>query len=245
MNGIRYVLPLRYDVPVIYAKADALEAAGLADDVLQADILTIMKAVLATGDPDLASGILFDSFSAFSGFLDYSSGNAELDAETLQPYVQTYGELKAKVGETYLDGTRLSREEIEAMATEDSSLLQKLDLKEYIYGEYGEPEPVPGIPDNVYIVGGMPIEEEKLDVYTEYYPLFVGSMADSFSYAAVAGYENAELSMTPLRSVGGDVVATVTYYAAVGSGCRNPELAYDFLRQFLLEESQREENRQR
>lgn len=243
VNGIRYVLPLRYDVPIIYAKSDALEAAGLPGDILQTDILTIMKAVLATDDPILASGLLFDSFSAFSGFLDYSSGNAELDAETLQPYVQTYGELRAKVGETYLDGTRLSQEEIEAIATEESILLQKLDLKDYIYGEYGEPEPVPGIPDNVYIVGGMPIEEEKLDIYTEYYPLFIGSMADSFSYAAVAGYENAEFSMTPLRSVGGDVVATVTYYAAVGSGCRNPELAYDFLRQFLLEESQKEENR--
>ena len=243
VNGTRYVLPLRYDVPIIYAKAEALEAAGLTEDVLQTDILTIMKAVLATGDPVLASGILFDGFSAFSAFLDYSSGNAELDAETLRPYVQTYGQLKAKAGKTYLDGTRLSREEIEAIATEDSVLLQKLDLKDYIYGEYGEPEPVPGIPDNVYIAGGMPIEEEKPDIYTEYYPLFIGSMADSFSCAAVAGYENAEFLMTPLHSVGGDVVATVTYYAAVGSGCGNPELAYDFLRQFLLEESQKEMNR--
>lgn len=243
VDGARYVLPLRYDVPILYARADALEAAGLTGDILQADILTIMKAVLATGDSVLASGILYDSFSAFSGFLDYSSGNAELDAETLRPYVQTYGELKAKVGETYLDGTRLNQEAIEAIATEESILLQKLDLKDYIYGEYGEPEPVPGIPDNVYIVGGTAIEEDKLDIYTEYYPLCVGSMADSFSYAAVAEYENTELIMTPLRSVGGDVVATVTYYAAVGSGCGNPELAYDFLRQFLLEESQKEQNR--
>lgn len=243
VNGTRYVLPLRYDVPIIYAKADALEAAGLTGDVLQANILTIMEAVLATGDSVLSSGILFDSFSAFSDFLDYSSGNAELNAETLLPYVQTYGQLIAQVDETYLDGTRLSEEEIEAIATEDSVLLQKLDLKDYIYGEYGEPEPVPGLPDNVYIVGGMPIEEEKLDIYTEYYPLHIGSMADCFSYAAVANYEDMEFIMEPLRSVGGDVVATVTYYAAVGSGCKNPELAYDFLRQFLLEESQREVNR--
>lgn len=243
VNETRYVLPLRYDVPVIYAKADALEAVGLTGDILQADILTIMEAVLATGDPVLASGILYDSFSAFSIFLDYTAGNAELDAETLLPYVQTYGQLKAQIGETYLDGTRLNQEEIEAIATENSVLLQKLDLKDYIYGEYGEPEPVPGIPDNVYIVGGMAIEEDKPDIYTEYYPLCVGSMADCFSYAAVAEYENTELIMTPLRSVGGDVVATVTYYAAVGSGCRNPELAYDFLRQFLLEESQREVDR--
>ena len=243
VNGTRYVLPLRYDVPIIYAKADALEAAGMTGDILKADILTIMEAVLATDDPVLASGILYDSFSAFSSFLDYNTGNAQLDAEILQPYVQTYGQLKAKVGETYLDGTRLSQEEIEAIATEDSILLQKLDLKDYIYGEYGEPEPVPGLPDNVYIVGGMPIEEEKLEIYTEYYPLHIGSIADCFSYAAVANYEDTEFIMEPLRSVGGDVVATVTYYAAVGSGCRNPELAYDFLRQFLLEESQREMNR--
>lgn len=243
VNGIRYVLPLRYDVPVIYAKSDALEAAGLTGNVLQTDILTIMKAVLVTGDPVLASGILFDSFSAFSGFLDYSTGNAELDAEALLPYVQTYGKLKAQVGETYLDGIRLSQEEIEAIATEESILLKKLDLKDYIYGEYGEPESIPGLPDNVYIVGGMPVEEDKLDIYTEYYPLCVGSMADCFAYAAVAEYENTELIMTPVHSVGGDVVATVTYYAAVGSGCRNPELAYEFLRQFLLEDSQRELNR--
>lgn len=243
VNGARYVLPLRYDVPVLYAKTDALEAAGLPGDILQAEILTVMDAVLAAGDPVLASGILFDSFSAFSSFLDYPSGNAELDAEVLMHYVQTYGQLKAKAGKTYLDDTRLSAEEIEALATADSVLLQKLDLKDYIYGEYGDPEPVPGIPDNVIIAGGMPIIEEAPNIYTEYYPLCTGTMADSFAYAAVAEYEDTELIMTPLRSVGGDVVATVTYYAAVGSGCRNPELAYDFLRQFLLEESQRERNR--
>lgn len=243
VEGIRYVLPLRYDVPVIYARADVLEASGLSGKLLREDILTIMEAVLATGDPVLASGILFDSLSAFSDFLDYGTGNAELDAESLLPYLQTYGKLKKSIGTTYLDGTRLSREEIEAVATESSVLLQKLDLKDYIYGEYGEPEPVPALPDNVFIVGGMPVGEEKLDIYTEYYPLCVGSMADCFAYAAVAAYENAEFVMTPLRSVGGDVVASVTYYAAVGSGCGNPELAYDFLRQFLLEESQREVNR--
>jgi len=129
------------------------------------------------------------------------------------------------------------------IAAEDSILLKKLDVKDYIYGEYGEPEPVPGIPDNVIIIGGKQIEEEGLDVYTEYYPLYIGTMADSFSYAAVAAYKEAEVIMVPMRSIGGDVVATVTYYAAVGSGSQNPELTYEFLRQFLLEESQWEQNR--
>ena len=243
VDGKRYILPLRYDIPVIYAENAALEASGLDADILQEDILTIMEAVLATGDPILAGGILHDNFDSFSSFLDYRSGNAMLDEETLAGFVQTYGQLKLQMGKTYLDGTRLSTAEIETRATESSVLLQKLDVKDYIYGEYGEPEPVPGIPDNVIIVGGMPIEEEELDIYTEYYPLCIGSMADSFSYAAVAAYEEAELTMVPMRGVGGDVVATVTYYAAVGSGSRNPSLTYEFLRQFLLEDSQWERNR--
>ena len=243
VDGKRYILPLRYDMPVIYAENAALEAAGLDTDILHEDILTIMEAVLATGDPILAGGILHDSFSAFSNFIDYASGNAELDEVTLSRYLQVYQQLKELVAAPYLDGTRLSDDEIEAIAAEDSILLKKLDVKEYIYGEYGEPEPVPGIPDNVIIIGGKQIEEEGLDVYTEYYPLYIGTMADSFSYAAVAAYEDAALTMVPMRSIGGNVVATVTYYAAVGSGSQNPELTYEFLRQFLLEESQWEQNR--
>ena len=39
------------------------------------------------------------------------------------------------------------------------------------------------------------------------------------------------------------MIATVTYFGAVGAGCRNPETAYDFLRQFLLADSQWEKNR--
>lgn len=47
-----------------------------------------------------------------------------------------------------------------------------------------------------------------------------------------------ELDMYPLRAVDGSVVADVTMYAAVTSGCAHPEIAYDFLRGFLGEEFQ-------
>lgn len=44
--------------------------------------------------------------------------------------------------------------------------------------------------------------------------------------------------MLPLRAADGSVVANITYYGAVGSSCKDPALAYAFLRQFLTEEFQ-------
>lgn len=244
VDGARYVLPLRYDMPVIYAEADALADAGLDASVLTEDIQTIMEKILSVGDPVLAGGIAHDSFSAFSDFIDYDSGNAALDAATLTRYLGTYQQLQALLGADYLDGTRLDSDTIKTLAAEDTILMEKPDLKSYILGEYGDSEEKTEIPDNVFIVGsGTLVEEDTLDVYTDYYPLYIGSMTDAFSYASIAKYEDTELTMVPMRSVGGDVVATVAYYAAVGSGCKNPELTYEFLRLFLSEESQWELNR--
>ena len=68
-------------------------------------------------------------------------------------------------------------------------------------------------------------------------------MQDVFEYIPTSMCTDSQIAIAPMRTTDGDVVATVTYYGAVGSGCKNPELAYDFLRQFLLEDSQWEKNR--
>ena len=52
----------------------------------------------------------------------------------------------------------------------------------------------------------------------------------------------AELQMFPLRATDGKLVADVTVYGAISAGCKNPEIAYDFLRQLLLEDFQWERN---
>ena len=246
VDGKRYVLPLRYDIPVVYANSAALLEAGLDVSILEQDIQQIMEAVLAAGDPMLAGGVLHDSFDAFAGFIDYGSGNATLDETVLARYLQTYQQLQALLGEDHLDRARLENDaQLDTLATEDTVLMEKLDLLTYIKCIYGEQDPgsLQEIPDNVFIVGYSPVEEETLDVRTEYYPLYVGSMADALAYAPLAKYEGTQMTVAPVRAIGGDVVATVTYYAALGSGCEHPELTYEFLRQFLLEESQWEYNR--
>lgn len=244
IDGARYVLPLRYDIPVIYAEPEALQAAGLDSAILEEDIQTIMEAVLATEDPLLACGILQDSFSAFSDLIDYASGNAVLEEKVLIRYMQTYQQLQTLLGNNFWDNARsLSYEQFYSMITDDTVLMEKLSLSSYIYCNYGEPIPV-AAPDNVIIIGQEDlIEEEMPQIRTEYYPLYIGSIVDALEYGAVARYKGVKTIMTPMRAVGGDVVATVTYYAAVGSGSKDPALTYEFLRQFLLEESQWEENR--
>ena len=79
VDGKRYVLPLRYDMPVIYAFNDALEEAGVDIAVLNKSIDSIMEAVGSTGDPILASGIFRDSLDVLSRVVDYESGNAAVD----------------------------------------------------------------------------------------------------------------------------------------------------------------------
>ena len=44
--------------------------------------------------------------------------------------------------------------------------------------------------------------------------------------------------MYPLRTSDGSLSAEVTYWGAIGAGCDHVDIAYDFLRQFLLEEVQ-------
>ena len=230
VNGNRYILPLRYDIPVIYGDVQSLEAAGLNASLLTQDIGTIMEAVYATGDPLLAGGILREDLSAFSDFIDYDSGNATIQEDDLVKYMENYQLLKSLLGTRYLDNDDAAKEaELLFLATEDTVLLEPVNNKKFIYCHYGPQFNNP--------------LSSKSKCISEYYPLWIGSMQDVFEYVPTAMYDDSQLSVTPMRTAAGEVVATVTYYGAVGSGCSDPELAYDFLRQFLLEDSQWEKNR--
>lgn len=68
-------------------------------------------------------------------------------------------------------------------------------------------------------------------------------LCDGIAFLAAGKNAGLTLSMHPQRTTTGDTVAYVTYYGAVGSSCQEPELAYDFLRQFLMDDVQWEQNR--
>lgn len=225
VEGKRYVLPLRYDLPVIYARQDALAAAGIDPGILEEGIDVIMDAVLASGDPVLAGGVFHNSFSAFSDFVDYGTGNVLLAEKELISYMETYQKLMALLG------------------SQEDYVLGTLDLSTFISDSYDKITMWVENAEDIKIVDGEVIYENAQERIRKYYPLWIGNLQDAFDYVPAAQYDEADMSVLPMRGVGGDVVATVTYYGAVGSGCSDPELAYDFLRQFLLQESQWEKNR--
>lgn len=199
LDGNRYILPLRYDIPVIYAEMQPLRDAGFDVSALEKPLPELMQAALATGDPVVAAGGVYDGSEGFGNWIDYETGQVTLTEDTLTSYMETYRRLL----ETSREGKALH-----------------MSVTNYIFGLYHA--------------------ENK---YPLRYPLYIGSLAQLLDYAPVAQYEGSELAILPLQAQDGGTVATVTYYAAMGSGCRNPELTYEFLRQFLLEESQWEYNR--
>ena len=72
--------------------------------------------------------------------------------------------------------------------------------------------------------------------------MLVGGVDLAIHNAVIAESQGINLGMYPLRSTDGSVTADITFYGAVTRGSENPELAYEFLRYFLTEESQWEEN---
>lgn len=77
----------------------------------------------------------------------------------------------------------------------------------------------------------------------KHYPIHIDHLANAMNHAAIAVAEGKQLDIYPIRTTSGDTVATVTYYGAVDKNCKYPEVAYSFLRLFLTEESQWEQNR--
>ena len=85
----------------------------------------------------------------------------------------------------------------------------------------------------VYFVGGFVTYWTENDFFAS-----CDSLLRAADNVLLANHYDVELDMYPLRAIDGSVVADVTMYTAVTSGCEHPELAYDFLRQFLGEEFQ-------
>jgi len=65
-----------------------------------------------------------------------------------------------------------------------------------------------------------------------------GSLDNAMLETAMARVSDVDLKIFPITSQDGRLTAKVTYYGAVSANCQAPNLAYEFLRQFLLEQHQ-------
>lgn len=100
-----------------------------------------------------------------------------------------------------------------------------------------------GMADTVATSFGMSSYISKGTFFTEQQPIDMGWLHKVVDFSAISKAENQDLVAIPVRAADGDLVASVSYYAAVGNGCSNPELAYEFVREFLTEDVQFERER--
>lgn len=68
--------------------------------------------------------------------------------------------------------------------------------------------------------------------------VYFGCLDDAMLETAMARVSNVDLKILPVTSQDGRLTAKVTFYGAVSANCQAPNLAYEFLRQFLLEQHQ-------
>ena len=197
LDGSRYVLPLHYDMTVIYAQLDALQGTGIDEATLQKPLSELMESALATKNTRVIAGAFYEGSSGFADWIDYASGQVTLTETDLTSYLDTFRHL---------------------LTATQTGGAAPINVSNYARGYY------------------------NTSLALIRYPLYIGSLSDLLEYAPVAQYEGSDYTILPLQTENG-TVATVTYYAAMGAGCKNPELTYAFLRQFLLEDSQFERNR--
>lgn len=70
------------------------------------------------------------------------------------------------------------------------------------------------------------------------YPVRIQRLSTYLDALALGKKTGEQAAFLPLTSVDGKVVAEITYFAAVDAACKQPKLAYQFIRQFLEADSQ-------
>ena len=194
VDGKRYVLPLRYNMPVIYADVQQLESAGLTVDDLKGGMTGLTEALEKMGENAVVS-----EYGNFYFYLYWMN---------LLPELIDYDRQKVLL--------------TEAQLTEFLDAYRK--LINYGIGDYYSSYDGYISHDRYWALDGCSINLGTLN-----------TLASNIRIAKAAGIE---LAVLPLTASDGSVIANVAYYGAVGANTDEPELAYAFLRRFLLEENQ-------
>ena len=211
-DGARYLLPLRYEYPVVYADKERLAQSGMDVEAMKSDWNGFYSEVLKQDDTgwfDGASGVTMLSLNPlwhFPSLIDYKDGTVLLTAEELVEYTRQCWEL-------------LSRGKRIAIGGPSAGM--------YVWQGGWFP------------LSSPELEDGEEDPYADMRgPLVVGGLTHAVDFIAIAQVEGVEIEMFPLRCADGSLMADIEWWGAVGAGSGHPQAAYDFLRLLLLPESQ-------
>ncbi len=196
VDGTRYVLPLWFNFPVIYADVQQLKAHDLTVEDLQNGISSLadLSQTLEPGAIDSDYGEWFFNLywmNLLSQLIDYEAQEVILEKAELVAYLEDYRALAAY-------GISFSR-----YTTAISSYVGS---------------------DSFWTKNGQYI--------------FLGTLGGLVPNSRIAKAEGIELAVIPMRASDGSLIANISYYGAIGANTKHPDVAYEFLRQFLLEQTQ-------
>ena len=210
LDGERYVLPFRFDIPVMYVEKNRFAQTGLSTDIFQMNILELIDYFVSMEDHATAINFYLQyihpqfTMNVFPRLLDYNRGIVAVTQEEMETFLRAYQAYRVRF----------------MQSTPHGNISYPVEVREYIQdGEYWTEE-----------TGNF---------------LLIQSLQNALEIMAIGKEKGAELEAYPLRSMDGSVVADITFYGAVSAGSKHPELAYDFLRNFLTEDFQWDRNASR
>ena len=216
MNGARYVLPLWYDYDVLLVDQNAMGELGIDSSVFDGGIDELYKLAEQLQDDLAAHGLAAEpNFTHTSEYIDFQRENVLLEDQEFEDLIRGYRRTVA------LSLPEQHQEEGFG----------------YLGGYYVTQAAYPGYYCNLrmYIARGR---GKEAIFSTAGYPFMRISMDQLVEAAATIKIREQNVQMYPIRATDGRLIAEVTYYGAVGSGCPYPEIAYEFLRMFYSEELQ-------
>lgn len=99
VKGCQFVLPLRYDAPVIYVFDDVFSDYQIDPEIFSLGFDHWMETVIELQDPVLACGAEFNSITVFSDLIDYDTGEIIISEEKLSDYLLCYQKVEELIGQ--------------------------------------------------------------------------------------------------------------------------------------------------
>ena len=219
MDGARYVMPLRYDYDVLLADVNAMEDLGIDPDLFNGGIDELYCLAERLQDDYVSFGLAAKpDYTHASDYIDFQTENVLMDASEFASLVNGY-----------------------YRTVELANPDEHQDQGQFFGGHYfvtkaGDDGYYCDI--RMYIVRGR----EKTAIFSKAgYPFMRIDTSQLVESAAAIKILDQNVTMHPIRAADGRLIAEITYYGAVGSGCKYPEIAYEFLRMFYSEELQWEQ----
>ena len=240
LDGKRFVLPLLFDLPVLLADSAQTDFYTQHEESLHADATALVQRLLRQGDwPKVSCGIqLPKSTALLPRMFDYSTEQLLISPDDIACYMRVYQQWFAAAVPAEEEILSSVKERALALLTEDAPPDFFASIRIYY-------KDISSINSILSYIG------DGIHWTTENIPLFSCGLSETLESLGVEKAAQAvfkkepSLRMYPLRGAGGTITAAITYWGAIGGSCRDPELAYSFLRQFLTEEFQWEQYRPR